>query len=446
MASSSSARKKPERFHGAFEGGFSAGYYNTAGSAEGWAPSSFSSSRDRRAEAKPLRMEDFMDEEDGLGGGRLQARGEFDTLGATAAERARQRAGAEESASKGPIPGLAPLELMAPTGDSIGFQLLRASGWREGQGIGSRVRRKSRGAAAAAGAGGNDDELDDGVAVSLRKALGERRARDVFEGDSMAITFARDNNAALLAVPKPKIDLYGIGFDPFKNAPEFAAAARASAAAAAAAAGTGAGAGAVVAQRLSMQGKSSGPAVARGTHGFAMDEDEDDVYGDGNGGGDGGGGGGSGGYHNSVDVNTLDDDEDVLEGFGGGGSGRARSRIGGGGSKDTTMSAALALATPEEKTPVRRTCATDNRLPLPGFIMGEPAPPFRQWRPMNAPPQDWNCVHRFSAEEEAEMEWAAAAVGAVRVNEAERGGGSTLMAAQRGVALGEPSGSARGPR
>ena len=33
------------RFHGAFTGGFSAGYYNTAGSAEGWAPATFKSSR-----------------------------------------------------------------------------------------------------------------------------------------------------------------------------------------------------------------------------------------------------------------------------------------------------------------------------------------------------------------------------------------------------------------
>lgn len=37
------------RFHGAFTGGYSAGYYNTVGSAEGWAPSTFKSSRDSRA-------------------------------------------------------------------------------------------------------------------------------------------------------------------------------------------------------------------------------------------------------------------------------------------------------------------------------------------------------------------------------------------------------------
>lgn len=54
------------RFHGAFTGGFSAGYWNTVGSAEGFTPQIFSSSRtdkfDRsRISAKP---EDYMDEED----------------------------------------------------------------------------------------------------------------------------------------------------------------------------------------------------------------------------------------------------------------------------------------------------------------------------------------------------------------------------------------------
>lgn len=39
------------RFHGAFTGGFSAGYYNSVGSKEGWTPSSFRSSRSDRAVA-----------------------------------------------------------------------------------------------------------------------------------------------------------------------------------------------------------------------------------------------------------------------------------------------------------------------------------------------------------------------------------------------------------
>jgi hypothetical protein len=52
-----------KRFHGAFTGGFSAGYFNTVGSKEGWTPKSFSSSRDARANTQQT-AEDFMDEED----------------------------------------------------------------------------------------------------------------------------------------------------------------------------------------------------------------------------------------------------------------------------------------------------------------------------------------------------------------------------------------------
>ena len=54
------------RFHGAFTGGSSAGYYNTVGSKEGWTPASFKSSRSNRAgnSSRQQAAEDFMDEED----------------------------------------------------------------------------------------------------------------------------------------------------------------------------------------------------------------------------------------------------------------------------------------------------------------------------------------------------------------------------------------------
>ncbi len=63
------------RFHGAFTGGFSAGYFNTVGSKEGWTPSAFRSNRADKEKAKAQglpgaaapkgsRPEDFMDEED----------------------------------------------------------------------------------------------------------------------------------------------------------------------------------------------------------------------------------------------------------------------------------------------------------------------------------------------------------------------------------------------
>lgn len=51
------------RFHGAFTGGFSAGYFNTVGSKEGWTPTAFVSSRVQRAGVQQ-RPEDFMDDED----------------------------------------------------------------------------------------------------------------------------------------------------------------------------------------------------------------------------------------------------------------------------------------------------------------------------------------------------------------------------------------------
>ena len=52
------------RFHGAFTGGFAAGYYNTVGTEEGWTPTSFISTRDQRVEFKKLTKEDFMDKDD----------------------------------------------------------------------------------------------------------------------------------------------------------------------------------------------------------------------------------------------------------------------------------------------------------------------------------------------------------------------------------------------
>lgn len=62
---------KRVRFHGAFTGGFSAGYFNTVGSREGWKPKQFSSSRanslSKKSNAPPplsMTINDFLDEED----------------------------------------------------------------------------------------------------------------------------------------------------------------------------------------------------------------------------------------------------------------------------------------------------------------------------------------------------------------------------------------------
>ena len=68
------------RFHGAFTGGFSAGYFNTVGSEEGFKPTAFVSSRNNRVAAKKQDIRDLIDEEDGLLGGALATKDEFDTL------------------------------------------------------------------------------------------------------------------------------------------------------------------------------------------------------------------------------------------------------------------------------------------------------------------------------------------------------------------------------
>ena len=133
------------RFHGAFTGGYSAGYFNTVGSAEGWAPKAFKSSRSNRNSQQQQTAEEFMDEDDltSFGGKQLQTNSQYDSLGSTAADIERQTKRAAET-SRSVIPGDAPEEFVAPTTEGIGKQLLRLMGWREGQGVGPRQARKRK--------------------------------------------------------------------------------------------------------------------------------------------------------------------------------------------------------------------------------------------------------------------------------------------------------------
>ncbi|XWS47878.1 hypothetical protein CRYUN_Cryun13aG0023400 [Craigia yunnanensis] len=86
------------RFHGAFTGGFSAGYYNTVGTKEGWAPQSFTSSRKNRAAVKQQSAFIFLDEDEKaeLEGQYLGTSSQLDTFGFTAAEYARKQADKEQ--------------------------------------------------------------------------------------------------------------------------------------------------------------------------------------------------------------------------------------------------------------------------------------------------------------------------------------------------------------
>uniref|UniRef100_A0A8C1A0A5 G patch domain containing 1 n=1 Tax=Cyprinus carpio carpio TaxID=630221 RepID=A0A8C1A0A5_CYPCA len=135
-----------KRFHGAFTGGFSAGYFNTVGSQEGWTPSTFVSSRQQKAERQNARPEDFMDEEDFSEHG--IAPREIVTTEDFASERKDQLKDKARAVSSlaALIPGDTGLleELIAPARSSIGVELLRKMGWKDGQGVGPRLKRRQR--------------------------------------------------------------------------------------------------------------------------------------------------------------------------------------------------------------------------------------------------------------------------------------------------------------
>ncbi|NWH71216.1 GPTC1 protein, partial [Piaya cayana] len=137
------AKGRYQRFHGAFTGGFSAGYFNTVGTKEGWTPSTFVSSRQKRADRTVLGPEDFMDEEDlsefGIAPKAITTTDDFASKAKDKIkEKARQIAGVVAA-----IPGTSAFDdLIGPSKITIGVEQLRKMGWKEGQGIGPRVKRK----------------------------------------------------------------------------------------------------------------------------------------------------------------------------------------------------------------------------------------------------------------------------------------------------------------
>ena len=190
------------RFHGAFEGGFSAGYFNTVGSKEGWAPSAFRSSRGARAPANDerSRAEAYMDddEREALQASRLEATDAFDTFGEGAMRKAqRQFAGvagpSRAEGGGGIIPGPVPGELVVAVADPAAQRLLRLMGWRPGKGIGRRR-----------------DEHTDG--------LFDRSRESVPDDDRL---FETEQISLRPAPPVPKLDRHGFGYDPFEGAEEF---------------------------------------------------------------------------------------------------------------------------------------------------------------------------------------------------------------------------------
>ncbi|KFM59157.1 G patch domain-containing protein 1, partial [Stegodyphus mimosarum] len=184
--------KGRQRFHGAFTGGFSAGYFNTVGTKEGWAPSSFISSRGKAAERKQQNPEDFMDEEDfgefGISTRKIHTTSNFQDF--SEREVKKRRTADVDSI----IPGEAPLkDIIKPVNDSIGVQILNKLGWKVGQGIGPRVKKYSSG-------------------TKIYGCSPYPDATVPEEEDSIALgfTFAPEDTEAILY--QPKDNYFGLGY------------------------------------------------------------------------------------------------------------------------------------------------------------------------------------------------------------------------------------------
>ncbi|KAK0090511.1 hypothetical protein PV325_012565 [Microctonus aethiopoides] len=132
------------RFHGAFTGGFSAGYFNSVGTRDGWRPHQFKSSRSKKAENVCQRPEDFMDDEDtgefGIAPIGIRATSDFSNHNERGIKRGRPRID-----DNGPIPGTPVLkELLKPVTDTVGVKLLKQMGWKPGQGVGPRITKREK--------------------------------------------------------------------------------------------------------------------------------------------------------------------------------------------------------------------------------------------------------------------------------------------------------------
>ena len=120
------------RFHGAFTGGFSAGYFNTVGSKEGWAPSSFRSSRTNRAAGRASRVAHFMDAED------------LADYKETFQLRTTDAYSHEHEHDPFAAFGAQPHASVSSTTSQLGQRILQKMGWKPGQGIGPLVTAKRR--------------------------------------------------------------------------------------------------------------------------------------------------------------------------------------------------------------------------------------------------------------------------------------------------------------
>lgn len=106
----------------------------------GFTPAEFKSSRSEKGAVKALRPADFMDDEDmgefGIAPHKIQTKEDF----ATGSSKRKY-----EKPSEGPIPGEPVLKnLLKPVRDKAAVKILKSMGWRDNQGIGSRLTYREK--------------------------------------------------------------------------------------------------------------------------------------------------------------------------------------------------------------------------------------------------------------------------------------------------------------
>ena len=170
-------KKKKQFFHGAFEGGFSAGFHDTVGSREGWTPIKDTDAVAQRQQ-KP---EDFMDDQDhNEWGGPTSVREEY-----------------ADSSAAPPSVKLDPMvDLVKPPAQNVGHRLLRILGWRDGS---------------TAYVPHEEALLTTPLEQSVESLLSSRRLKKIQLQQSR------------VQIPPPKLDTCGLGYEPYQNAPEFRA-------------------------------------------------------------------------------------------------------------------------------------------------------------------------------------------------------------------------------
>ncbi|KAF9348711.1 hypothetical protein BGX26_012889 [Mortierella sp. AD094] len=129
---------------------------------------------------------------------RLKTTGDFDTVGSSRQELEMKRAAARDMQASGGVLGALPDtlidDLVVPSSEPVGIRLLKRMGWKPGQGIGPRVSRRQR---KPEDGPLSDDDIDIPANVTFAPI------------DSAIVTFINKSNRQ------------GLGYDPYKNAPEF---------------------------------------------------------------------------------------------------------------------------------------------------------------------------------------------------------------------------------